>query len=142
MKHCVFFSLLLAASLTSCAKHDEVSFRGTVVNIEYCASQDIQSNAGFYTALEVPEATGATFTIGNDTFQNVVILYEPGTRIKNGDRISGSFYIDNDYSRYDFTLFSEEEKRKYRDEHFHIDLQNAYELGKRLALRALEEGAK
>ena len=99
MKHCVFFSLLLAALLTSCAKHDEVSFRGTVVNIEYCASQDIQSNAGFYTALEVPEATGATFTIGNDTFQNVVILYEPGKRIKNGDRISGSFYIDNDYSR-------------------------------------------
>ena len=51
-------------------------------------------------------------------------------------------YQFNDYSRYDFTLFSEEEKRKYRDEHFHIDLQNAYELGKRLALRALEEGAK
>ena len=51
-------------------------------------------------------------------------------------------YQFNDYSRYDFTLFSEEEKRKYRDEHFHIDLQNAYELGKRLALRAWEEGAK
>ena len=38
-----------------------------------------------------------------------------------------------DYSRYDFNLFSEEDKRKYRDEHFETDLANAYEMGKRLA---------
>ena len=104
MKHYVFFSLLLAATLTSCAKHDEISFRGTVVNIEYCASQDIQSNAGFYTALETPEATGATFIFGNDTFQNVVILYEPGTRIQHGNRMSGKFYLDNNYSRTNCSL--------------------------------------
>ena len=41
-------------------------------------------------------------------------------------------YQFNDYSRYDFNLFSEEDKRKYRDEHYDIDLKNAYELGKRL----------
>jgi len=41
-------------------------------------------------------------------------------------------YQFNDYSRYDFTLFDEADKRKYRDEHFSIDLQNAFELGKRL----------
>lgn len=44
----------------------------------------------------------------------------------------------NDYSRYDFNLFSEEDKRKYRDEHYDIDLQNAYELGKRLVQKADE----
>jgi hypothetical protein len=43
-----------------------------------------------------------------------------------------------DYSRYDFNLFSEEDKRKYRDEHFDTDLQNAYELGKRLVIKAME----
>lgn len=48
-------------------------------------------------------------------------------------------YQFNDYSRYDFTLFSEEEKRKYRDEHFHIDLQNAYALGTRLVEKAQEQ---
>ena len=37
-----------------------------------------------------------------------------------------------DYSRYDFTLFSEEEKRRHRDEHWQQDLQRAYELGRRL----------
>ncbi|MBR3565519.1 MAG: flavodoxin family protein [Paludibacteraceae bacterium] len=45
-------------------------------------------------------------------------------------------YQFNDYSKYDFNLFSEEDKRKYRDQHFPIDLQNAYELGKRLAEKA------
>lgn len=48
-------------------------------------------------------------------------------------------YQFNDYSRYDFNLFSEEDKRRYRDEHYDIDLQNAYELGKRLVEKA-EEG--
>lgn len=41
-------------------------------------------------------------------------------------------YQFNDYSRYDFNLFSEEDKRRYRDEHFAIDLQNARNLGRRL----------
>lgn len=44
-----------------------------------------------------------------------------------------------DYSRYDFNLFSEEDKRKYRDEHFDQDLQNARELGQRLVKKAEEE---
>lgn len=41
-----------------------------------------------------------------------------------------------DYSRYDSGMFSEEVKAKYRDEHFPVDLKNAYELGKRLAEKA------
>ena len=45
-------------------------------------------------------------------------------------------YQFNDYSRYDFTLFDEADKRKYRDEHFSIDLQNAFDLGKRLVEKA------
>ncbi len=103
MKHCACFSLLLLL-LTSCVKHDEISFSGTVVNIEYCATQEIQSNAGFYTALETPEGIGATFIQGTDTFQNVVVLYEPGIRIQYGNRISGKFYLDDKYSRLNCNL--------------------------------------
>jgi len=51
-------------------------------------------------------------------------------------------YQFNDYSRYDFNLFSEEYKRKYRDEHFEVDLKNAYELGKRLVAKCTSENAK
>lgn len=45
-------------------------------------------------------------------------------------------YQFSNYDLYDFTLFTEEAKRKYRDEHFHIDLDNAFELGKRLVEKA------
>ena len=38
----------------------------------------------------------------------------------------------SDYSRYDCGIISEERKRQFHDEHFPIDLKNAYELGKRL----------
>ena len=43
-----------------------------------------------------------------------------------------------DYSRYAMTVFKEEDKQKHRDEHFPQDLQNAYELGKRLVINYLE----
>ena len=41
-----------------------------------------------------------------------------------------------DYSRYDAGMFSEPDKAKYRDEHFPVDLRNAYELGRRLVEKA------
>ena len=45
-------------------------------------------------------------------------------------------YQFNDYSRYAVTVFDEADKRRYRDEHFPTDLQNAFELGKRLVEEA------
>lgn len=47
-------------------------------------------------------------------------------------------YQFSDYSRYAMTVFKEEDKRKYRDEHFDTDLKNAYELGKRLVGKCQE----
>ena len=44
----------------------------------------------------------------------------------------------NDYSRYNCNMFPEEFKAKQRDEHFPVDLQNAHDLGKRLAEMAKE----
>ena len=49
-------------------------------------------------------------------------------------------YQFNDYSRYDFNLFSEEDKRRYRDEHFATNLQNARNLGHRLVEMAKQQG--
>ena len=45
-------------------------------------------------------------------------------------------YQFTDYSRYDITLFSEEEKRAYRDAHFTDDLAAARALGQRLVVQA------
>lgn len=36
------------------------------------------------------------------------------------------------------TVFKEEDKRKYLDEHFDTDLKNAYDLGKRLVGKCQE----
>ena len=56
---------------------------------------------------------------------------------------SETLYVCNtyqfaDYSRYDMTLFTEEEKRAWRDAHFPADLAAARALGRRLAGRACE----
>ncbi len=47
-------------------------------------------------------------------------------------------YQFKDYSRYDITLFNEEDKRAYRDSHFETDLKNSYELGVRIAKKAMD----
>lgn len=47
-------------------------------------------------------------------------------------------YQFSDYSRYDFNLFDEADKRAYRDAHFETDLENAYQLEKRLVEAASE----
>ena len=57
------------------------------------------------------------------------------------ERLFGSceiLYVNNtyqfsDYNRYAINMFPEEMKRKQLEEHFPIDLQNAYDLGKRLS---------
>jgi multimeric flavodoxin WrbA len=47
--------------------------------------------------------------------------------------IAYNTYQVKDYSRFELAGFSEEEKRKYRDEHWEEDLQKAYDAGKRMA---------
>jgi hypothetical protein len=48
-------------------------------------------------------------------------------------------YQYQDYGRMDCNLFSEEKKAAHRDAQFPIDLENAYQLGKRLVQKAMEE---
>lgn len=47
-------------------------------------------------------------------------------------------YQFKDYSKYKNEIFNPEHKIKRREEHFPIDLQNAYDLGRSLALDAME----
>jgi hypothetical protein len=42
-------------------------------------------------------------------------------------------YQVKNYGNYELGGFSEEAKRQYRDEHWHEDLQKAFEAGKRMA---------
>ena len=47
-------------------------------------------------------------------------------------------YQFRDYDKYVSTVFDKEEKRKRREEHFPIDLDDAYKLGSDVALRAIK----
>lgn len=51
---------------------------------------------------------------------------------------SYSSYQFNDYSKYDVMKGTQERRAKYWEEQFPIDLQNAYDLGKRLVEKAKE----
>ncbi|MBQ1798717.1 MAG: flavodoxin family protein [Muribaculaceae bacterium] len=46
-------------------------------------------------------------------------------------------YQVKNYDRFELASFSEEAKRKYRDEHWEADLQRAFDAGKRMAERIL-----
>lgn len=48
-------------------------------------------------------------------------------------------YQFRDYSRYDVNMFSEEKKREQREKQFLVDLEKAYELGKRLVEKVKEK---
>ena len=47
--------------------------------------------------------------------------------------IAYNTYQVKDYGRFELGGFSEEAKRRYRDEHWEEDLQRAFEAGKRMA---------
>ncbi|MBO7586924.1 MAG: hypothetical protein J6T13_07070, partial [Bacteroidales bacterium] len=47
--------------------------------------------------------------------------------------IAYNTYQVKNYDRYELAGFSEEAKRKYREEHWEEDLQKAFEAGKRMA---------
>lgn len=48
-------------------------------------------------------------------------------------------YQFKDYSQYYMEMFDEVEKAKYRDEHFPVDLENAYDLGVKVASDAIKK---
>ena len=120
MKHCVCFklgtknyelrakkavpTLLLLSSclllLTGCVKHDEIAFRGTIVDTRECnLSFGSYNDAGFVVNLDTPDSIGRPYTYNGHTYGNTVVLYDPDCRLYKGDKISGTFYLDDKYSR-------------------------------------------
>ena len=77
-------------------------------------SEEMMKDIGYPTLLETNTQTLAAVFGASET------LYACNT------------YQFADYSRYDMTIFTEEEKRAHRDAHFETDLANARALGKRL----------
>ncbi len=107
MKHSVCFklgTLLLLSSylllLTSCSKHDEVDFKGEIIDTRECELSITRPNVGYLVQLSSPTDYGVTYTSQYGiTYDNVVILYDPDCLLYLHDQIKGAFYLDSKYAR-------------------------------------------
>lgn len=86
--------------MTSCVKHDEIAFSGTIIDVRDCnVSFGSYQDAGFVVKLDSPDSIGEPYTYNGKTYENCVILYDPGCRLYKNDKISGTFFFDDKYSR-------------------------------------------
>lgn len=103
MKHLGYSKFIIVAVLllfASCKKHDEIAFKGTIIDTRTCNSSfDSHQEAGFVINLTTPDSIGKPYTHNGVTYLNSVILYDPGCRLYKNDKVSGTFYLDDKYSR-------------------------------------------
>lgn len=103
MKHLGYSKFIIVAVLllfASCKKHDEIAFKGTIIDTRTCNSSfDSHQEAGFVINLTTPDSIGKPYTHNGVTYTNSVILYDPGCRLYKNDKVSGTFYLDDKYSR-------------------------------------------
>ena len=98
-------ALLAALTLAGCARHEEISFEGIVVGTRNCTATFSDNNTGFMVKLTSPDTLGATITsTTGEQMDNVIVLYEPPRRIMVEDRIHGTFYLDDKYSKANCTV--------------------------------------
>ncbi len=91
----------------------------------------------------VPSAFVYTFGVGPDMTPDILRPFEP-VHTRMGDMLgfepeiccAASAWQFHDYSLYEADAFDVEAKRRYRKEVFPLELQNAHDMGRRLALKA------
>ena len=100
--------LILAAAVllfAGCVEHEEIEFDGVVVGTRNCSGALMDSNTGFLVKLTRPEGIGGSMTsTDGETMDNIIVLYEPPKLIFVEDRIHGTFYRDDKYSRANCTI--------------------------------------
>lgn len=105
--------ILLPLLLCGCKKKAETfPFSGTVCGYLQCtlATASISEiDFGYVVSLTTPDSIGKDYNSGNNqTFHNCVIIYRTRYRYHDGDKISGTMYLDDKYSKaycnYHYTL--------------------------------------
>ena len=83
-----------------------------------------------------PEEKGSVVYKGKfDMMENIIgNVFTPPEKLS----VYNTFQFD-DYSKYACEKFNEADKKKHRDEHWQIDLENAFNVGVRLMQRRLEQ---
>ncbi len=102
MKRLDCFKVLFVAALllTSCVKHEELSFSGTMIGVRNCDLSYTDMNAGYLVQLETPTDVGRQLTTSSgEVLQNIIVLYEAPRIIQAPTHIHGKFYLDEKYAR-------------------------------------------
>lgn len=76
------------------------------------------------------------------SFNNYQLLCDRLTGNQSETLFVNNTYQFDDYSKYYMKMFEEEDKRKYRDEHFPMDEINAFNLGARMVRKIKAEKAE
>ena len=99
-----FAVLALALCLAGCKKKvEDFAFAGTAIYPIECTlpSQSIaEQDRGYVIELTAPDTIGDDY-YDNDgiVHHNCVILYRTRTLITEGEKVSGTMYLDDDYSK-------------------------------------------
>ena len=104
MKKLLLIVAIIPLFVTGCSKPDNVfDFSGTMVDYLECTGPFVgisEMDFGLVLTLDTPDSIGKDYTDPyGDKHRNCVILYRTKSRFKIGDKVSGSMYLDDRYSK-------------------------------------------
>ena len=104
MKKILLIAAIIPMFVAGCKKPDNVfDFSGKMVDylectLQYASISDF--DYGMVLCLDTPDSIGKDYTDPTgEKFHNCVILYRTKARFKIGEKVSGSMYLDDKYSK-------------------------------------------
>lgn len=114
MKRLSLILVALTLLMVSCGKRtDTFAFSGKVVDYYQCtlATASIsEMDFGYVVSIDTPDSIGGEYTTNGVTYKNAVLLYRTKASFKDGEAISGTMYLDDNYSK------------AYCQYHFHLGI--------------------
>ena len=104
MRKILLITALISLLFSSCKKPDNVfDFSGTMVDYLECTTPFASISDldfGLVLTLDTPDSIGKSYTDPyGEAHPNCVILYRTKSRYKIGEKVKGSMYLDDNYSK-------------------------------------------
>ena len=103
MKRYCLILTLLTLLMVSCGKRtDTFAFSGTVIGYCECTMPTAsisEKDFGYIINIDKPDSIGGQYITDGVTYKNAILLYRTKARFADGEKISGTMYLDDDYSR-------------------------------------------
>ena len=104
MKKTLLTVAIIPLLFMGCSKPDNVfDFSGTMVDYLECTGPFVsisEMDYGLVLTLDTPDSIGKDYTDPTgEKFHNCVILYRTKARFKIGEKVSGTMYLDDKYSK-------------------------------------------